>query len=119
MTEDILSHNFQALNSFSRSIKKNLAKHNNQTVMANVEVTYSWEGGVKMVKTRAMISLNNHPYAKISLTDQDWLTSEDFYTEMQTGYNHFNYDKSEGVLTISNKTQSKMGRYYTVDIKEI
>jgi len=119
MTEDIQNQNFQALAGFSRCIKKDLAKRNNQVVMANVMVTYSCEKGVKMVETQAIIALNNHPYAKITLTDADWLTSEDFYTEMQTGYNVFEYDNSEGILTISSKNPSKMGKYYTVDIEEI
>ena len=117
--EDITSPNFQALSKFSSSIKTDLAKHNRHVKMANVHITYTWQQGTYTTETKTYITLDNQPFAKLILIENAWLTSEDFYTEFQTGYNLFSFETETRTLTIENKGPSKMGPYYHLDIREV
>ena len=117
--EDIQSPNFRALSEFTRNIANDLAKHNRQVTMANVYLTYSWEGGFKATETQAYISLDNYPFAKLTLIEEEWLNADQFYVQFETGYNKFNFNEGTGTLIIESNQISKMGNYYVVEIKEV
>ncbi|WP_286883091.1 hypothetical protein [Sphingobacterium sp. UBA5980] len=117
---DILSLNFQELNEFRKNIKNDLAKGNSEITLANVLIKYTWRDYCDSIQTKALIEMNNHPFAKIWLEDQGWFNSESFYSEFQTGYSaKFDYDSRRQILTISSNQYSKMGHFYVVEIKEV
>jgi len=117
---DIASPNFQALNEFRKNIKKDLSNGNSEVTLATVSIKYTWKNYCNSVQTRALINMNNHPYAKIWLEDKKWFNAELFYSEFQTGYNSkFSYNPRKNTLIIESDQPSKMGDYYMVEIKEV
>jgi len=111
--------NLKALFNFKRSIKNNLSPNNRKIVMAEVHLSYYWDNQEAEVITKIMISLDNYPFSSLDVIEKDWLNSTTFYTQFQTGYNHFSFSATTNTLSIESNVQSKMGDHYKVVITEI
>ena len=87
--------------------------------MAEVHLSYYWDNQEAEVITKIMISLDNYPFSSLDVIEKDWLNSTTFYTQFQTGYNHFSFSATTNTLSIESNVQSKMGDHYKVVITEI